>query len=59
MDLRIYDLLGIEVQKGMDSRYRGNDSHFPEGNFRIDVSGLAPGVYFVRIGDVVQEFVKM
>lgn len=26
---------------------------------RIDVSGLAPGKYFVRIGDKVSKFVKI
>ena len=56
----IYDMLGKEVLKGMDSRFRGNDSHFPEGiSVHIDVSHLAPGIYFVRIGDVVRKFVKI
>jgi hypothetical protein len=26
---------------------------------RVDVSGLAPGMYFVRIGDRVGKFVKL
>jgi hypothetical protein len=26
---------------------------------RVDISHLLPGVYFVRIGDVVRKFVKM
>ena len=57
--IRIYDVLGMEVQKSMDSRLRGNDSHFPEASsVRIDVSQLAPGMYFVRVGDIVQKFVK-
>ena len=55
----IYDVLGIEVLKSMDSRFRENDSHFPEGNVRIDVSALSPGFYFIRVGDVVRKFVKL
>jgi hypothetical protein len=30
-----------------------------EGVVRIDVSHLAPGVYFVRVGNFVRKFVKM
>jgi hypothetical protein len=30
-----------------------------EGVVRLDVSSLSPGVYFVRVGDVVRKFVKM
>ncbi len=30
-----------------------------EGEVRINVSGLAPGMYFVRIGDNVSKFVKI
>jgi photosystem II stability/assembly factor-like uncharacterized protein len=30
-----------------------------EGNFRIDVSNLAPGVYFIKIGDRFEKFIKM
>ena len=29
------------------------------GGQRIDVSGLAPGMYFVRIGDKVEKFIKL
>ncbi len=29
------------------------------GRLRIDVSGLSPGMYFVRFGDLVQKFVKL
>jgi hypothetical protein len=52
----VYDQLGI---KYMDSRLRGNDIFVSsEGNVRIDISGLAAGVYFIRLGDSVQRFVK-
>jgi len=30
-----------------------------EGNLRFDVSGLPPGVYFVKVGDKVGKFVKI
>jgi hypothetical protein len=30
-----------------------------EGNFRIVVSKLAPGVYFIKIGDKFEKFIKM
>jgi hypothetical protein len=33
--------------------YQGGES------VRIDVSGLSPGVYFVKIGEQVSKFVKM
>jgi hypothetical protein len=29
------------------------------GNLRIDISNLSPGVYFIRIGDRFEKFVKM
>jgi len=56
-DVSLFDVLGI---KHMDSRLRGNDIFVSsEGNVRINVSSLSPGVYFVRIGEKVQKFVKM
>jgi hypothetical protein len=30
-----------------------------EGVVRLDVSSLSPGVYFVRVRDVVRKFVKL
>jgi hypothetical protein len=30
-----------------------------EGNFKIDVSNLSPGVYFIRIGDRFEKFIKL
>jgi photosystem II stability/assembly factor-like uncharacterized protein len=30
-----------------------------EGNFKIDVSNLAAGVYFIRVGDKFEKFVKI
>jgi len=53
-------MLGIEVAKYVDSRLRGNDNLVVcEGNFRIDISSLSPGVYFVRVGNEVLKFVKI
>jgi len=53
----VYDLLGIIW---MDSRFRGNDILISsEGNVRIDISSLSPGVYFVRVGGRMYKFVKM
>jgi hypothetical protein len=51
-DVRIYDVLGQTVsfvRAGLE----------PATTIRIDVSGLAPGMYFVRIGDRVGKFVKL
>ena len=49
--ISIFDVLGEKV---MTIETRSNESL---QNF--DVSSLPPGVYFVRIGDVVQKFVKL
>jgi len=58
--VRLYNLFGVEVAKYMDSRLRGNDILVSsEGNVRIDISSLSPGVYFVQVGDKMFKFVKM
>jgi hypothetical protein len=46
--LTIYSIIGIEM---------GNYICTKEMN--IDVSGLSSGLYFVRIGDKVEKFVKL
>ncbi len=51
-DVRIYNVFGQNVS----SAWAGLE---PAPTIRIDVSGLAPGMYFVRIGDRVQKFVKL
>ena len=48
--IKIYSIFGEEVNL-TPALSKG------EGE-RIDVSGLAPGVYFLRLGDVVSKFVK-
>jgi photosystem II stability/assembly factor-like uncharacterized protein len=53
-EVRIYDVLGVEV---INSTLTPALSLKGEG-VRINVSHLSPGVYFVRIGDVVRKFVK-
>jgi hypothetical protein len=54
-DVRIYDVLG-EIQTTPNPT-----PALPacEEGVRIDVSGLASGMYFVRIGNRVGKFVKM
>jgi len=44
----------------IDSRLRGNDILVSsEGNVRLDISSLSPGVYFVKIGSYFAKFVKI
>jgi hypothetical protein len=51
----IFDLLGMEFTTPNLTPTLSEG----EGVVRIDVSGLAPGVYFVRVGNVVRKFVKI
>ncbi len=44
--IKIYSALGLKV---LDTEWKE----------RIDVSGLVPGVYFVRVGDKVSKFIKI
>ena len=50
--VQIFDILGIEIKDLTPALSKG------EG-VRIDVSKLPAGVYFIRIGDKVEKFVKM
>lgn len=52
-NVRILDLLGIDV-KSMESTYLIQGE-----SLRIDVSKLPAGVYFIRVGDKVEKFVKI
>jgi hypothetical protein len=52
---RIFDLLGVEITTPNLTPTLSEG----EGVVRLDVSSLSPGVYFVRIGDVVRKFVKL
>ena len=51
-EVRIYNVFGQDVS----STWAGLE---PAPTIRIDVSGLAPGMYFVRIGDRVSKFIKI
>jgi hypothetical protein len=54
-DLCIYDVLGMEFTTPNLTPTLSEG----EGVVRLDVSHLSPGVYFVRVGNVVRKFVKM
>jgi len=50
--VRVFNVLGIE--------HPATSWHpSKEGNIRLDVSYLSPGVYFVQVGDRIFKFVKM
>jgi hypothetical protein len=54
-DIYIFDILGIE-QSTTNLTPTLSEG---EGAVRLNVSSLSPGVYFVRVGDVVRKFVKI
>ena len=56
-DIRIFNVFGEEILKSSD--LNNSQFSFPNSQFRIDVSGLPSGVYFVRIGDKVGKFLKI
>jgi PKD repeat protein len=49
-DIKIFDMLGINVSPA--------GGRIKEGG-RIDISNLSPGIYFIKIGNRVEKFVKM
>ncbi|MBX3044218.1 MAG: T9SS type A sorting domain-containing protein [Candidatus Kapabacteria bacterium] len=53
--VQIFDMLGLEVISTPSAALTPTG----EGNLRIDVSHLTAGVYFIRIGNKVEKFVKM
>jgi hypothetical protein len=53
--VHIFDLLGMELTTPNLTPTLSEG----EGVVRLDVSSLSPGVYFVRVGDVVRKFIKM
>ncbi len=55
-NVEIFSVLGVEMKNPPRLTSSGTP---PEGNLRIDVSVLPPGVYFVRVGDRVGKFVKI
>ncbi|MDX9791449.1 MAG: T9SS type A sorting domain-containing protein [Candidatus Kapabacteria bacterium] len=46
---QIFNIFGIEVSK----------SSLTDGNNRINISHLPAGVYYIRIGDKTEKFVKI
>jgi len=54
--IRVYDVLGNTV---LSSPACSAGTPSKGGHIRLDVSGLAPGVYFVRVGGKMYKFVKM
>jgi hypothetical protein len=56
--VKIFDMLGLEIMSvgiGLDLSSNGLDL----STQKIDVSHLSAGVYFIRIGNKVEKFVKM
>ena len=53
LSVKIYDILGVCVGTHPLAPSREGES------VRLDVSGLSPGVYFVRVGGRMYKFVKM
>ncbi len=53
-EIEIYDIMGILIQTTPSA----SQPHLQEGNFMIDISKLPTGIYFIKIGDRVEEFVK-
>ena len=63
--IRIYNVFGQEVNLTPPFSMLGEGENNPlyppllRGNLKIDVSGLAPGLYFVRVGERVGKFLKI
>jgi len=54
-EIEIYDVMGVKIRTTPSA----SQPPLHEGNFKIDVSHLAHGVYFLKIGNRVQKFVKL
>jgi len=52
--VKLFDVLGIEVSTSPSATLYGDEG----SKVRVDVSGLAPGVYFVKIGSLISKFIK-
>jgi hypothetical protein len=53
--VNIFDVIGMEITTPNLTPPLSEG----EGVVRLDVSSLSPGVYFIRVGDIVSKFVKM
>jgi len=58
-NVKVFDVLGMEVIKATTPSLRDTPPYEGGEIVRLDVSGLAPGVYFVQVGDKIFKFVKM
>jgi len=68
-DIVVYNVFGVKVLSTSPQPSTFLEREFPprltssatpqEGNFRINVSTLPPGVYFVRVGEKVGKFIKI
>jgi hypothetical protein len=56
-DIQIFDMLGV-IQSTPHQFTTPQPSPKGEG-VRIDVSSLAPGMYFIEIGNRIEKFVKL
>ena len=56
IDFQIFNLTGEKISSPSDLSPALSEG---EGVRKIDVSNLAPGVYFIKIGDKFEKFVKM
>jgi len=52
--IAIFNVFGMKIPPRLTSSATPQ-----EGNLRLDVSGLSPGMYFIRVGEKVGKFVKM
>ena len=65
-DVRIFDVFGQSINLTQTISIHG-EGEYKQGSalptsgegVRIDVSGLAPGMYFLRIGKTVVKFIKL
>jgi len=53
-DVVIYNVFGVKIPPRLTSSATPQ-----EGNLRLDVSSLSPGVYFVKVGEKVGKFIKI
>ena len=65
LPVKIYNVFGQEVNLTPPLSKLGEGENNPlyppflRGNLKIDVSGLPPGLYFVKVGERVGQFVKI
>jgi hypothetical protein len=55
----LFEIYNIFEEKIPPRHFALQNATPQEGNFKIDVSNLVPGVYFIKIGDKIEKFIKM